>query len=161
MAIGLNNLKAPPGATHKKKRVGRGPGSGLGKTSGRGNKGQKSRSGYSGMRGFEGGQMPLHRRLPKRGFTNIFKREWAEVNLADLEKAFDAGATITPESLVERGLVRRSLRKSVVILGQGELKKSLTVSAHRFSKSAKEKIEAAGGKTETIEDRGSKVEDRK
>ena len=161
MAIGLNNLKAPPGATHKKKRVGRGPGSGLGKTSGRGNKGQKSRSGYSGMRGFEGGQMPLHRRLPKRGFTNIFKREWAEVNLADLEKAFDAGATVTPESLVERGLVRRSLQKSVVILGQGELKKSLTVSAHRFSKSAKEKIEAAGGKTEAIEDRGSKVEDRK
>lgn len=161
MAIGLNNLKAPPGATHKKKRVGRGPGSGLGKTSGRGNKGQKSRSGYSGMRGFEGGQMPLHRRLPKRGFTNIFKREWAEVNLADLEKAFDAGATVTPEFLVERGLVRRSLQKSVVILGQGELKKSLTVSAHRFSKSAKEKIEAAGGKAETIEDRASKVEDRK
>jgi len=161
MAIGLNNLKAPPGATHKKKRVGRGPGSGLGKTSGRGSKGQKSRSGYSGMRGFEGGQMPLHRRLPKRGFTNIFKRKWAEVNLADLEKLFDAGATITPESLVERGLVRRSMRKSVVILGQGELKKSLTVNAHRFSKSAKEKIEAAGGKTETIESRGSKVEDRK
>jgi large subunit ribosomal protein L15 len=150
MAIGLNNLKAPPGATHKKKRVGRGPGSGLGKTSGRGNKGQKSRSGYSGMRGFEGGQMPLHRRLPKRGFTNIFKREWAEVNLADLEKAFDAGATVTPESLVERGLAPRSLQKSVVILGQGELNKSLTVSAHRFSKSAKEKIEAAGGKAEVI-----------
>ncbi len=151
MAIGLNNLKAPPGATHKKKRVGRGPGSGLGKTSGRGAKGQKSRSGYSGMRGFEGGQMPLHRRLPKRGFTNVFKREWAEVNLADLGKAFDAGATVTPESLVERGLIRKSLQKSVVILGQGELKKSLTVSAHRFSKSAREKIEAAGGKAETID----------
>ncbi|MGH9834436.1 MAG: 50S ribosomal protein L15 [Blastocatellia bacterium] len=159
--MGLNNLKAPPGATHKKKRVGRGPGSGLGKTSGRGNKGQKSRSGYSGKRGFEGGQMPLHRRLPKRGFTNIFKREWAEVNLADLEKMFDAGVTVTPELLVERGLVRRSMQKSVVILGQGELKKSLTVSAHRFSKSAKEKIEAAGGKAETIEGRGSKAEDRK
>ncbi len=150
MAIGLNNLKAPAGATHKKKRVGRGPGSGLGKTSGRGNKGQKSRSGYSGMRGFEGGQMPLHRRLPKRGFTNIFKREWAEVNLADLEKTFDADSTITPEALVERGLVRKSMRKSVVILGQGELNKSLTVSAHRFSKSAKQKIEAAGGKAEII-----------
>jgi large subunit ribosomal protein L15 len=161
MAIGLNNLKAPPGATHKKKRVGRGPGSGLGKTSGRGNKGQKSRSGYSGMRGFEGGQMPLHRRLPKRGFTNLFKREWAEVNLADLEKMFDAGATVTPESLVERGLIRKSLQKSVVILGQGELKKALNISAHRFSKSAREKIEAAGGKAETIEDRRSKVEDRK
>ncbi len=150
MAIGLNNLKAPAGATHKKKRVGRGPGSGLGKTSGRGNKGQKSRSGYSGMRGFEGGQMPLHRRLPKRGFTNIFKREWAEVNLADLEKLFDAGATVTPEALVEVGLVRKSRQKSIVILGQGELNKSLTVNAHRFSKSAKQKIEAAGGKAEVV-----------
>ncbi len=150
MAIGLNNLKAPAGATHKKKRVGRGPGSGLGKTSGRGSKGQKSRSGYSGKRGFEGGQMPLHRRLPKRGFTNIFKREWAEVNLADLEKMFDAGATVTPDALLERGLVRKSMLKSIVILGQGELKKSLTVNAHRFSKSAKQKIEAAGGMAEII-----------
>ena len=150
MALSLNNLKAPEGATHKKKRVGRGPGSGLGKTAGRGNKGQKSRSGYSGMRGFEGGQMPLHRRLPKRGFTNIFKREWAEVNLADLEKQFDAGASVTPEALVEKGLVRRSKSKAVVVLGQGELKKSLTVSAHRFSSAAKQKIEAAGGKAEII-----------
>ncbi len=150
MAIGLNKLKAPAGATHKKKRVGRGPGSGLGKTSGRGNKGQKSRSGYSGMRGFEGGQMPLHRRLPKRGFTNIFKREWAEVNLADLEKVFEAGATVTPEALVERGLVRKSMQESIVILGQGDLKKSLTVNAHRFSKSATQKIEAAGGKAEVV-----------
>ena len=89
----------------------------MGKTSGRGSKGQKSRSGYSGKRGFEGGQMPLHRRLPKRGFTNIFKREWAEVNLADLEKMFDAGAAITPELLVEKKLVRKSMRKAVVILG--------------------------------------------
>jgi large subunit ribosomal protein L15 len=151
MALSLNNLKAPEGATHKKKRVGRGPGSGLGKTSGRGNKGQKSRSGYSGMRGFEGGQMPLHRRLPKRGFTNIFKREWAEVNLADLEKQFEAGASVTPETLVEKGLVRKSKAKSVVVLGQGELNKSLTVSAHRFSSTAKQKIEAAGGKAEVIE----------
>ena len=150
MAIGLNKLKAPAGATHKKKRVGRGPGSGLGKTSGRGNKGQKSRSGYSGKRGFEGGQMPLHRRLPKRGFTNIDKREWAEVNLADLERLFDAGTTINPEDLVGRGLVRKSMQKSVVILGQGELKKSLTIKAHRFSAAAKEKIEAAGGKAEVI-----------
>jgi large subunit ribosomal protein L15 len=102
------------------------------------------------MRGFEGGQMPLHRRLPKRGFTNIFKREWAEVNLADLEKMFDAGASVTPEALLERGLIRKSALKSVVILGQGELKKSLTVNAHRFSKSAKQKIEAAGGKAEII-----------
>jgi len=150
MAIGLNNLKAPPGATHRKKRVGRGPGSGLGKTSGRGNKGQKSRSGYSQKRGFEGGQMPLHRRLPKRGFTNIFKREWAEVNLASLEKSFETGATVTPDALVEHGLVRKSMQDSIVILGQGELKKSLTINAHRFSAAAKEKIEAAGGKAEVI-----------
>jgi large subunit ribosomal protein L15 len=112
------------------------------------------------MRGFVGGQMPLHRRLPKRGFTNIFKREWAEVNLVDLEKMFDAGASVTPEALLERGLIRKSALKSIVILGQGELKKSLTVNAHRFSKSAKQKIEAAGGKAELIEDRGSRIEDR-
>ncbi|MBK9316038.1 MAG: 50S ribosomal protein L15 [Acidobacteria bacterium] len=148
--MGLNNLKAPAGATHKKKRVGRGPGSGLGKTSGRGNKGQKSRSGYSAKRGFEGGQMPLHRRLPKRGFTNIFKREWAEVNLSDLERIFDTGATVTPEALVQHGLVRKSKLDSIVVLGRGELKKSLTISAHRFSASAKEKIEAAGGKAEVV-----------
>jgi large subunit ribosomal protein L15 len=145
MAIGLNKLKAPEGSIHKKKRVGRGPGSGLGKTAGRGNKGQKSRSGYSRKRGFEGGQMPLHRRLPKRGFTNIFKREWAEVNISDLEKFFQDGTSVTPEALVEHGLVRKSMQKSVVILGQGELKKKLTVNAHRFSASAKQKIEAAGG----------------
>lgn len=150
MAIGLNNLKAPAGSTHKKKRVGRGTGSGLGKTAGRGDKGQKSRSGYTQKRGFEGGQMPLHRRLPKRGFTNIFKREWAEVNLSDLEKLFEAGATVTPEALVENGLVRKSRAKAVVILGQGELKKSLNVTAHRFSAAARQKIEAAGGKVEVI-----------
>ncbi len=150
MAIGLNKIKAPAGATHPKKRVGRGPGSGLGKTSGRGNKGQKSRSGYSGKRGFEGGQMPLHRRLPKRGFTNIFKKEWAEVNVADLERIFEAGATITQEELVARGLVRKSMQQAVVILGQGELKKSLTVKVHRFSAGAKSKIEAAGGTAETL-----------
>ncbi len=145
MPIGLNNLRAPEGASHRKKRVGRGPGSGWGKTSARGNKGQKSRSGYSGKRGFEGGQMPLHRRLPKRGFTNIFKRVWAEVNLTDLELLFDAGATITPEDLQARGLVRASRIKSVVVLGEGELTKSLTISAHRFSAAARQKIEAAGG----------------
>lgn len=150
MAIGLNKIKAPAGATHRKKRVGRGPGSGLGKTSGRGNKGQKSRSGYSGKRGFEGGQMPLHRRLPKRGFTNIFKKEWAEVNVADLERLFDAGTTVTPEELVAKGLVRKSGQKAVVILGQGELSKSLTVKVHRFSAGAKSKIEAAGGRAETL-----------
>jgi large subunit ribosomal protein L15 len=153
MAIGLNKLKVPAGSTHKKKRVGRGPGSGLGKTAGRGNKGQKSRSGYSRKRGFEGGQMPLHRRLPKRGFTNIFKREWAEVNISDLEKLFETGSTVTPEALVEQGVVRKAMVKAVVILGQGDLKKSLTVSAHRFSASAKQKIEAAGGKAEIIDNR--------
>ena len=150
MAIGLNNLRAPEGATHKKKRLGRGQGSGLGKTSGRGNKGQKSRSGYSRKRGFEGGQMPLHRRLPKRGFTNIFKRVWAEVNLTRLEELFEAGTAVTPEVLVEKGLVRKSLMKSIAVLGKGELSKSLNITAHRFSESAKNKIEAAGGKAEVI-----------
>src|SRR3954463_6229540 len=104
MAIGLNNLRPAEGSTHKKKRVGRGPGSGLGKTSGRGNKGQKSRSGYSGKVGFEGGQMPLHRRLPKRGFTNIFKKEWIEVSLAALDKSFEAGDEVTPQLLHDRGI---------------------------------------------------------
>ncbi|MCW5968378.1 MAG: 50S ribosomal protein L15 [Blastocatellales bacterium] len=150
MAIGLNKIKAPAGATHAKKRVGRGPGSGLGKTSGRGNKGQKSRSGYSQKRGFEGGQMPLHRRLPKRGFTNIFKQEWAEVNLADLDRHFAAGEAVTPEVLVEKGLVRKAKQQAIVILGEGEVAKALEVSAHRFSAAAKRKIEAAGGKAETI-----------
>ena len=151
MAIGLNNLKAPPAATHKKKRVGRGPASGLGKTAGRGSKGQKSRSGYSRMRGFEGGQMPLHRRLPKRGFTNIFKKEWAEVNLSALDRVFDAGATVGPEELVAKGLVRKSRGDSVVLLAKGEIKKALTIKVHRFSEAAKQKIEAAGGQIEKIE----------
>ncbi len=142
MALGLNNIKAPEGATHKKKRVGRGPGSGLGKTSGRGNKGQKSRSGYSRKRGFEGGQMPLHRRLPKRGFTNIFKKQWAEVNIADLDR-FEG--EVTPEALVAAGLIRKSKQRAVAILGQGEITKALVINAHRFSAGAKEKIEAAGG----------------
>lgn len=147
MALGLNNIKAPEGATHKKKRVGRGPGSGLGKTSGRGNKGQKSRSGYSRKRGFEGGQMPLHRRLPKRGFTNIFKKIWAEVNVADLDR-FDS--EVTPEVLVGAGLVRKSKQSGIVIMGEGEVTKALTIKAHRFTATAKQKIEAAGGKAEII-----------
>ena len=150
MPIGLNNLRAPGGAAHRKKRVGRGPGSGWRQTSARGNKGQKSRSGYSGKRGFEGGQMPLHRRLPKRGFTNIFKRVWAEVNLTDLELLFEAGSTITPAELQAKGLVRASRIKSVVVLGEGELTKSLTISAHRFSASARQKIEAVGGTANLI-----------
>src|SRR5882672_7370805 len=107
MALGLNNIESPAGAHKDKKRVGRGPGSGHGKTATRGNKGQKSRSGYSRMRGFEGGQMPLHRRLPKRGFTNIFKKEWSEVNLEVLERVFGAGESVTPEVLVERGVIRK------------------------------------------------------
>ena len=158
MALSLNSLKAPDGATHKKKRVGRGPGSGLGKTSGRGNKGQKSRSGYSSKAGFEGGQMPLHRRLPKRGFTNIFKREWAEVNIGDLNRLFESGAIVTAEALIEKGLVRKSKAKSIAILGQGELNKALTVSVHRFSTIAKQKIEAANGKAEVVSEQKASAE---
>ncbi len=144
MALGLNNLRAPKGATHKKKRVGRGPGSGTGKTSGRGEKGQKSRSGYSAKIGFEGGQMPLHRRLPKRGFTNIFKKEWIEVSLSSLERSFGANEDVTPELLHERGLIKKA-KRDVVVLGTGEISKALRISAHRFTKSAREKIEQAGG----------------
>src|SRR5690242_9972340 len=124
MAIGIHNIGAPKGANKDKKRVGRGPGSGHGKTSARGHKGQKSRSGYSGRPGFEGGQMPLQRRLPKRGFTNIFKKQWIEVNLADLESRFDAGDKITPELMVEHGMVSKgklSRYHGVVVLGKGSL----------------------------------------
>jgi large subunit ribosomal protein L15 len=144
MAIALNNLRSAKGSTHKKKRVGRGPGSGLGKTAGRGEKGQKSRSGYSAKIGFEGGQMPLHRRLPKRGFTNIFKKRWLEVSLAALEQHFAANEEVTPELLHERGIIKKA-KHDVVVLGTGELNKPLRVSAHRFTKSAREKIEKAGG----------------
>jgi large subunit ribosomal protein L15 len=149
MPIGLNNLHAPKGSTHKKKRVGRGPGSGLGKTSGRGEKGQKSRSGYSSKIGFEGGQMPLHRRLPKRGFTNIFKKEWIEVSLSSLEQNFEANDEITPEVLHDRGLIKKA-KRDVVVLGTGEISKALRISAHRFTKSAREKIEKAGGAANLI-----------
>jgi len=149
MAIGLNNLRPAKGSTHKKKRVGRGPGSGLGKTAGRGNKGQKSRSGYTSKVGFEGGQMPLQRRLPKRGFTNIFKKQWTEVTLAALEDNFDAGDSITPDVMHERGVIAKG-RRDVVVLGTGELTKALTVSAHRFTKGALRKIEAAGGTANII-----------
>ena len=144
MALALNNLKPTAGSTHKKKRVGRGPGSGLGKTAGRGHKGQKSRSGYSSKIGFEGGQMPLQRRLPKRGFTNIFKKKWLEIGLAKLEENFNAGDEITPEILHERGLIKKA-KHDLVILGSGEVSKALKISAHRFTKSAKDKIEKAGG----------------
>ena len=149
MAIGLNNLRKPEGSTHKKKRVGRGPGSGLGKTAGRGNKGQKSRSGYSGKVGFEGGQMPLQRRLPKRGFTNIFKKQWTEVTLAHLEEHFEVGDSITPQTMLERGVIAKG-KRDIVVLGTGEISKALTVSAHRFTKGARQKIEAAGGTANVI-----------
>jgi large subunit ribosomal protein L15 len=145
----LSNLKPKKGARHAKKRVGRGPGSGHGKTSGRGEKGQKSRSGYSGKRGFEGGQMPLHRRLPKRGFTNIFKTDYAVVNVSDLER-FDNGASIDEATLRQAGLVKGS-HDGVKVLGDGELTKKLTVSATKFSKSAKEIIEKAGGTVQEIQ----------
>jgi len=144
MAISLNSLRPAKGSTHKKKRVGRGPGSGLGKTAARGEKGQKSRSGYSRKIGFEGGQMPLHRRLPKRGFTNIFKKQWVEVSLAALDRHFAANDEINPDVLHTRGLIKKA-KHDVVVLGTGEISKALKVSAHRFTKSAKEKIEKAGG----------------
>ncbi|HEY6137491.1 MAG TPA: 50S ribosomal protein L15 [Thermoanaerobaculia bacterium] len=139
----LSNLKPKKGARHAKKRVGRGPGSGHGKTSSRGEKGQKSRSGYSSMLGFEGGQMPLHRRLPKRGFTNIFKKEYATVNVAELDR-FDDGATVDEAALREARLVK-GRNDGIKILGDGKLSKKLTVVATKFSASARKQIEAAGG----------------
>jgi large subunit ribosomal protein L15 len=149
MTLSLNNLHPAKGSTHKKKRLGRGPGTGLGKTAGRGNKGQKSRSGYSSKTGFEGGQMPLHRRLPKRGFTNIFKKQWIEVSLGALENSFAADDEITPEVLHKRGIIKKA-KHDIVVLGNGEVTKALKVSAHRFTKSAREKIEKAGGTASVI-----------
>jgi large subunit ribosomal protein L15 len=149
MGIGLHNLKRNPGANRGRKRVGRGPGSGLGKTAGRGHKGQKSRSGYSRRAGFEGGQMPLYRRLPKRGFTNIFRKEYAVVNLIDLNR-FNDDEIITPERLHDEGMCK-DLKSGLKILGDGDLKKKLTVRAHKFSKNAEEKITKAGGKVEVID----------
>jgi len=148
MAVNLSNLRPPRGSRHRKVRVGRGIGSKLGKTAGRGNKGQKSRKGYSRRKGFEGGQMPLHRRIPKRGFHNPTRRDFAVVNVEALN-AFAAGESVTPESLVTRGLVRAE-RDAIKILGDGELKVGLTVRAHAFSKSAQEKILSAGGKVEVL-----------
>jgi large subunit ribosomal protein L15 len=146
MAIHIGTLRAPRGAHKRRKRIGQGIGSGHGKTATRGSKGQGSRSGMRMRRGFEGGQMPLHRRLPKRGFTNIFKKHYAVVNLDDLE-GFGPDEKITPALLVERGLVKQ-VRDGVKVLGRGELKVPLQVSAHLFSKSAREKIAKAGGKFE-------------
>jgi len=142
--MNLSSVRAPRKANENKKRVGRGMGSGMGKTSTRGHKGQRSRSGARLMRGFEGGQMPLHRRLPKRGFTNIFKKRWLEVSLGALDRSFAANEEITPELLHTRGIIKKA-KHDVVVLGNGELSKPLRISAHRFTKSAREKIEKAGG----------------
>ena len=144
----LSNLKPPRGAKHSKKRVGRGQGSGQGVQAGRGHKGAKSRSGWKMKRGFEGGQMPLHRRIPKRGFHNPFREEYEIVNLASLEERFDAGAEITPDVLRERGMVSRAGR--IKVLARGDVSKALTVRAHKFSGKAAEKIAAAGGTAEVL-----------
>jgi len=144
--MNLSNIRAPKKATANKKRVGRGMGSGMGKTSTRGHKGQRSRSGSRMMRGFEGGQMPLHRRMPKRGFTNIFRQEFNIVNLEKL--ALLGEATITPDVLRKAGVIKG--KHPVKVLGDGELTSALTVHAHKFSKSAQEKITKAGGKFEVL-----------
>ena len=144
--MNLSNLRAPKKANSNKKRVGRGMGSGMGKTSTRGHKGQRSRSGSRMMRGFEGGQMPLHRRLPKRGFTNIFKTEYTILNIDRIAGLGEAEVTL--ETLVKAGLAKDG--DLVKVLGDGELKKKINVQAHKFSKSAQEKITKAGGKAEVI-----------
>jgi large subunit ribosomal protein L15 len=144
----LEDLKPAKGATKKAKRVGRGVGSGSGKTAGKGHKGQKARSGGVKGAGFEGGQMPLQRRIPKRGFTNIFRKEYAIVNLDDLAKVTGSDP-VTPEMLKQKGLIK-DMKDGLKILGTGELKAKLIVRAHKFSKSAMEKIQAAGGKAEVI-----------
>jgi large subunit ribosomal protein L15 len=146
--MNLSNVRAPRKASENKKRVGRGMGSGMGKTSTRGHKGQRSRSGSRMMRGFEGGQMPLHRRLPKRGFTNIFREEY---NIVNLERIAGLGeSTINPEVLRKAGVI--STKRRVKILGDGELHSAVTIQAHKFSKSAQEKITKAGGKFEVLKE---------
>jgi large subunit ribosomal protein L15 len=145
--MNLSSLKPPAGQKHRKKRIGRGMGSGTGKTSTRGHKGARSISGYSIMRGFEGGQMPLHRRLPKRGFTNIFKKQFSIVNLKDLEKL--PGDTFNVDRLIELGIINK-LGDGLKVLASGEITRAIQVEAHIFSKAAVEKIEKAGGKTTVI-----------
>jgi large subunit ribosomal protein L15 len=145
--MNLSSLKPPAGQKHRKKRIGRGMGSGTGKTSGRGHKGARSISGYSIMRGFEGGQMPLHRRLPKRGFTNIFKKQYAVINLKDLEKL--EGDTFNAAMLKKLGIVKK-LGDGLKVLGSGEITRAIAVEAHIFSKSAAEKIAKAGGSTSVV-----------
>src|SRR5438477_10705857 len=141
--MNLSNIHAPKKASEKRKRVGRGMGSGMGKTSTRGHKGQRSRTGSRMIRGQEGGQMPLHRRVPKRGFTNIFRKEYSTVSVEGLERAFSSGETVDAAALKTAGLVKKS--RAVKVLGTGEITKSLVVSAHKFTEGAKKKIEAAGG----------------
>jgi large subunit ribosomal protein L15 len=145
--MNLSNIRAPKKATENRKRVGRGMGSGMGKTSTRGHKGQRSRSGSRMIRGFEGGQMPLHRRMPKRGFTNVFRKEYAIVSLERLAALGEL--TITPDLLRKAGIIKAKL--PVKVLGDGELNAALNVSAHKFSKSAQEKITKAGGKVEVLQ----------
>jgi len=145
--MNLSNIRAPKKASEKRKRVGRGMGSGMGKTSTRGHKGQRSRSGSRMIRGFEGGQMPLHRRMPKRGFTNIFRKEYSIVNLEALAALGES--TINPDVLRKAGVIKT--KHPVKVLGDGELKAALTVQAHKFSKSAQEKITKAGGKFEVLQ----------
>lgn len=144
----LHELSPTPGSRKKRVRVGRGLGSGLGKTSGRGHKGQNARSGGGVRTGFEGGQMPLYRRLPKRGFKNVLRKEYAEVNVETLNR-FDDGETVDPVTLIEKGILK-NVRDGIRILGNGELSKKLTVRAQGFTKTAQEKITAAGGKVEVI-----------
>lgn len=145
----LNELKPSEGSKRSVKRIGRGPASGQGKTAGKGHKGQKARSGYSRRFGFEGGQMPLQRRLPKRGFTNIFAKEIVTVNVSDLEAKFEDGADVDAAALINAGLIKK-VKDGVKILGSGDLTKKLNVKANAYSKAAKEKIEAAGGKAEVV-----------
>ena len=145
--MNLSNIRRPKKATEKRKRVGRGMGSGMGKTSTRGHKGQRSRTGSRMIRGFEGGQMPLHRRMPKRGFTNIFRKEYSIVSLDRLAELGET--TINPDVLRKAGVIKT--KHPVKILGDGELSVALTVSAHKFSKSAQEKITKAGGKVEVLQ----------
>ncbi|MCT4605191.1 MAG: 50S ribosomal protein L15 [Marinisporobacter sp.] len=144
----LHELRPAEGSTKNRKRLGRGTATGQGKTAGRGQDGQKSRSGGSVKPGFEGGQMPLYRRLPKRGFTNVFKKQWTIINIDTLNK-FDEGTVVTPALLLEKGIIKKVV-DGVKVLGNGELQKKVTVQAHKFSQSAVEKIEAAGGKAEVI-----------
>jgi large subunit ribosomal protein L15 len=149
MATNLSNLKPAKGSKFTRKRVGRDPGSGSGKTAARGYKGAQSRSGYKSKRGFEGGQMPLHRRMPKRGFNNIFRIEYAVVNLDAIAERFDAGAVVSPETLRAIGLVS-DRRLPIKVLARGEVGKAFTVQAHKFSGKAAEKIAAAGGTVEVL-----------